>query len=189
VRRKERLAFGCIAALLLACLVAAGVAYVTGWLTHIKNTAAIPFKAQSLIGLSKQYPFVPPDDACVTEERLLAFLEICRRVKPFADKLDTWEEEHRKHRQGKRTGMKMEAAGLVVDFMNELAAALEDRRMGPSEFCWIDGRMRRAARGEPASTADGADRDLYVRYAGQIEACFLGEHSLDIADDFAESGV
>ncbi len=193
MRRKEKAAFGCIMALLLACLLSVGVAYFTGWLTHIKNAAVLPFKAQSLLNLANQYPFTPPEGAGVTEERLMAYLEVCCRVKPVADELDAWEEVHQQQRLDKKKDMKMKAAGHVAAYMEELAEALEEHQMGPTEFRWIGDRMRLATAGPqetieaemPSDSAKGSDMELCILHSERLETCALGPHSLRIADDFA----
>jgi hypothetical protein len=170
----------------LAVAVAAAVLYFSGWATIIKNMAVLAGRGNAMVNLAKRTPFTPPSGAGVSEQRLRAYLEVCGRIKPFGDKIDEWEAEHSKRLPRGTPSFKGRAAGLVEDYLREFNSALEDQRMGPTEFAWIGDRMRQAADGGPASdAASESDRVLYGKYRESLEASALGTHALRIARDFA----
>jgi hypothetical protein len=117
----------------------------------------------------------------VTEERFEAYLEVCARIKPTGDRIDEWEATHAA--AGSRPRFKGRAAGLVEEYLQNFGLALEQHRMGPAEFAWIDGRMRGA--GGPASTAPESDRALRAKYRDRLAATELGTHASKIALGFA----
>lgn len=186
MRRSERVAVR--ATLLLAGVgVVAAVAYFSGWLTMARNVVVLGARGTSVVGLAKRTPFTPPAGEGVSEPRLKSYLEVCRRIKPFGDKVDAWEAEHAKSASRGKGEFKGRAAGLVGDYLRAYQEALEVQGMGPVEFAWIEGRMRRCAKEDPGpDAADASDRALYVRYRDELEAAALGPHAREIALGFAE---
>jgi len=184
MRRSERAAVWC-ALVLLAVALAATLLYLSGWATIIKDVVVLGGRGAAMADLAKRTPFTPPSGAGVSEERLKAYLEVSGRVKPFGDKIDEWEAEHSAKVPPGRPSFKGRAAGLVEDYLREFSSALEDQRMGPTEFAWIGDRLRKASQGTPASdTASESDRVLYGKYRERLEDSSLGPHALRIARDF-----
>jgi len=165
---------------LLAVVLAAAVLYFTGWGTIVKNVVVLAWRGKAMVNLAKRTPFTPPS-AGVSEERLQAYLEVCNRIKPFGDKIDEWEAAH--FVAGRTASFKGGAAGLVEAYIHEFNLALQQQRMGPAEFAWIEGRMRQA-RG-PACVAPEPDRVLYAKYRDRLAGSALGTHALGIALGFA----
>jgi len=188
--KRKRLVPGCLAGLLSVCIISGVVLVVTGWWRHAKNVAVMPIRGQSLVNLSRSHPFTPPEGQGVSEERLLAYIEVCCRAKPAADALDRWEEAYEKEHGDRTHDAKIEGAGHAGAFMKEIAAALKEHDMGPTEFRWIGERMRRAeaASREGAPPFDpslASDVALFERHAERLAACSLSPHSLEIIHGFA----
>jgi hypothetical protein len=187
MRRSERAALWCFI-VLAAVALAATLLYLSGWATIIKDVVVLGGRGAAMADLAKRTPFTPPPGAGVSEERLRAYLEVSGRVKPFGDKIDEWEAEHAQGVARGGPSFKGRAAGLVEAYLREFGAALEDQRMGPTEFAWIGDRMRKAADGTPASdAASESDRVLHGKYRKSLEASALGIHALRIARDFAST--
>jgi hypothetical protein len=185
MKRSEREAARC-SLVLLAVALAAAALYFSGWATIIKNVVVLAGRGSAMVNLAKRTPFTPPSDEGVSEERLRAYLEVCGRIKPFGDKIDEWEAEHSGSVPRGTPSFKGRAAGLVEDYLREFNSALEDQRMGPTEFAWIGDRMREAGDGAPASgAASESDRVLYGKHRKSLEDSALGTQALRIARDFA----
>jgi hypothetical protein len=183
MRRSDTAAVRFGLALLAAVLVAA-VLYVTGWGAILKNVAELAWRGNSVVNLAKRTPFTPPASGGVTETRLEAYLAICGRIKPLGDAIDAWEAEHTAQGSGPR--FKGAAAGLVQEYLQEFNLALEQQRMGPAEFAWVDARMRQAAAGSLPVGEPDSDRALFAKYRDRLAASALGSHALKIAVGFAE---
>ncbi len=166
----------------LAFVLAAAVLYFTGWAAVAKNVVVLGWRGNAMVNLAKRTPFTPPAAGGVSENRLEAYLTVCARIKPLGDRIDEWEAAH--SAPGRRVSFKGRAAGLVGTFLRELDLALEEQRMGPAEFAWIEGRMRQA--GEPSSAAPESDRILYAAYRGRLSGSALGSHARRIAMGFAD---
>ena len=181
MRRSDKAAVR-FALALLAVVLTAILLYVTGWAMMARNVAVLGWRGNAMVSLAKRTPFTPPSAAGVTEERLEAYVAVCDRIKPFGDKIDEWEAVHTA--PGRRLSFKASAAGLVEAYLHEFNLALEQRRMGPGEFAWIEGRMRQA-RGL-AEVAPESDRVLYAKYRDRLAGSALGVHALRIALGFAQ---
>lgn len=182
MRRSDKAAgrFGLV--LLVVALVVAAL-YFTGWGAIIKNVAVLAWRGNAMVNLAKRTPFTPPSAGIVPEERLQAYLDVCDRIKPAGDKIDEWEAAHA--RAGSKLVFKGSAAGLVENFIDQFNLALQQQRMGPEEFAWIEGRMRRA--GGPASqTEPQSDRLLCAKYRDRLARSALGPHAKRIALGFAD---
>ena len=129
---------------LLAVGLAAAVLYFTGWATIAKNVALLAWRGNAMVNLAKRTPFTSPSAGSVSEKRLETYLQVCGRIKPLGDKIDEWEAAHFLGSQGRRVAFKGRAAGLVEACLHEFNLALQQQRMGPAEFAWIEGRMRQA---------------------------------------------
>jgi hypothetical protein len=180
MRRNEKAAVR-NAVVALAVVSAAAALYFTGWATIAKNVAVLAWRGNAVTNLARRTPFTPPSDGSVSEQRLEAYLQVCGHIKPFGDRIDEWEADHS---DGRRVAFKGSAAGLVETYLHEFGLALEQQHMGPSEFAWIEGRMRQT-RG-PASEAAAANRALYARYRDRLERSALGTHARRIALGFAQ---
>ena len=166
---------------LVAIGLAAGVLYLTGWGAIAKNVAVLAWRGNGLVNLAKLTPFTPPTGG-MAEERLLAYLAVCERIKPWGDQIDAWETAHAVH--GRARSFKAGAAGLVQAYLREFNLALQQQQMGPAEFAWIDGRLREAA--PPAPVAPESDRALHTKYRDRVARAALGPHALKIAVGFAD---
>ena len=185
MRRSERETVG-YSLVLLAIALGVAVFYFSGWATIVKNVAVLGWRGSAMVNLAKRTPFTPLPGAGVSDERLKAYLEVCARIKPFGDKIDEWEVRHSRTVPRGTPSFKGRAAGLVENYLREFNSALEDQRMGPTEFAWIGDRMHQAAGGAPASdVAFESDRVLYGKHRKSLEATALGTQALKIARDFA----
>jgi hypothetical protein len=185
VKQGEKAAVGC-AFFLVVLVTIAAVLYWTGWAATLINVAVLGSRGNSMVNLARRTPFVPPADGRVPQERVEAYLRVCCRVKPFADKIDGWEEAHRRREKRGKLVYKSGAAGLVAEFMREYEAALKEQEMGPAEFAWIGDRMSPAAEASsPGDRFSEGDQTLYGQYRERLEACALGPHARRIAGDFA----
>jgi hypothetical protein len=164
------------------------VAILTGWVTTIKNIVVLGTKGNDMVALAKRTPYAPAAGACLSEAQLNAYLEVCRRVKPAADKVDAWEEASRPAGRAGTPRFKGGAAGLVADYLRELKAAMDDQGIGPSEFAWISTRIERVVTRSPVPDECGQpERALCIREAERIRTTRLGEHARRIAFGFAEN--
>jgi hypothetical protein len=174
------------AAKLCLVLLAVGVIttylYLSGWGAIAKNVVVLGWRGNTMTSLARRTPFTPPTGAGVSEERLKAYLAVCTRIKPFGDRIDEWEEART---AGSRFAFKGEAAGFVERYLVELNDALEQHRMGPAEFAWIEDRMRRAATGSASGEVPESDRALHGTYRDRLVASALGAHAREIALGFA----
>jgi hypothetical protein len=158
---------------------AAGVLYFTGWGAMARNVGVLAWRGNSMAGLARRTPFTAPAGG-MAEERLVAYLTVCERIKPFGDKIDAWEAAHRV--PGRKTAFKAGAAGLVGAYLSELNLTLRQQQMGPAEFTWIADRVRQAR--DPSATVPESDRLLFAKYQRQLDATALGPHARDIALGF-----
>lgn len=181
MRRSDKAAVR-FALALLAVVLAAVLLYVTGWATMAKNIAVLAWRGNAMTSLAKRTPFTPSPGAGVAEARLEAYLAVCGRIKPFGDRIDDWEDAQTA--SGRRLAFKGRAAGLVESYLREFNLALDQQRMGPAEFAWIEGRMRQAR--EAASIVPESDRVLYTKYRARLAASALGTHASRIALGFAQ---
>jgi hypothetical protein len=185
MRRSDKTA-GRFVFALVAVVLAAAVLYFSGWATIVKNVAVLAWRGNAMVNLAKRTHFAPPPGAGVSEERLEAYIVVCGRIKPSGDKIDEWEAAHAPGDSGRRVSFKGGAAGLVGVYLREFSLALEQQRMGPEEFAWIEGRMRRAARSSALDGASESDRVLYGKYRARLTASALEPHALRVALGFAQ---
>ncbi len=157
----------------------AAVLYFTGWGAIARNVGVLAWRGNSMTTLAKRTPFTPPAGG-VAEDRLVAYLAVCERIKPFGDRVDAWETAHRV--PGRRTAFKAGAAGLVGAYLREFSLALQQQQMGPAEFAWIEDRMRQAR----TAAAPESDRVLFAKHQGRLAATALGPHARDIALGFRQ---
>jgi hypothetical protein len=178
MRRSERdaIRFGVVIA---AVGLVAATLYFTGWGAIVKNVGVLAWRGNSMTALARRTPFTPPAGG-VAEERLVAYLAVCDRIKPFGDEIDAWEAAHVV--PGQRTAFKAGAAGLVGAYLRELSLALQQQKMGPAEFAWIDDRMRQV---KAQASVPESERVLFAKYQDRLAAAALGPHARDIALGFA----
>ena len=187
MRKKEKAALGCVGVLALLGL-GVVVLVLTGWGTILKNVVVLGGKATAMTELAKRTPFSPEAGACLTSGQLEAFVTASRLAKPAADRIDAWESANTPADGAGKRVFKGQAAGLVADFIQELAAAMEGEGIGPTEFAWIGGRIERATSGGPqADSCAAAERALVEARAGVVRAAALGAHARRIAFGFART--
>jgi len=185
MKKKEKAALGCVGVLGLLG-VGVIVLVLTGWGTILKNAVVLGGKATAMTELAKRTPFSPAPGACLTDAQVRAFVEVSRRAKPAGDKVDAWEAANRPAERSGKPVFKGQAAGLVAEFVQELAGALDANAIGPSEFAWIGGRIERAMDGTPQdASCSAAERALVQASASRIRAAAIGEHARRIAFGFA----
>ena len=180
MRRSDRDAIR-VGVVIAAVGLAAAVLYFTGWGAIARNVGVLAWRGNSMTALAKRTPFTPPSGG-VAEDRLVTYLAVCERIKPFGDRIDAWETAHRA--PGRRTAFKVGAAGLVGAYLSEFSLALQQQQMGPAEFAWIEDRMRQA--GTAAAAAPESDRVLFAKYQDRLAATALGPQARDIALGFRQ---
>jgi hypothetical protein len=139
------------------------------WRT-VQETVAIRRRVAAL-------PFTPPVDGMVAEDRLRAFLEVCRRT----DRVDRKYQQDRANLKRANESDSIDANALagsmayIGELQDERARALEAQGMGTRELRWTTLRLCETAWGElhdpgPA-TGDTANAALFERYASEIAPC------------------
>jgi len=118
--------------------------------------------AKGVENLAQKLPFTPPQDGNVSEDRLLVYVAVCRQVKPAVGTYEEWIKVH----EGQRGDFKDAevAIKLTADVMEGTSKALEQNKMGPAEFGWIDRAMDKAAK-EQASSGTQLEHDLFEAYS------------------------
>lgn len=106
--------------------------------------------AEILQSLDKEYPFTPPADGVIPEDRLGPYVAVCEAVKPVAAPYEAWFQAH----QGQQGDFKdaQEAIGMTAVLMQSSMAALRSQKMSAREFGWI-ARAVDKARQEAAEKA------------------------------------
>ena len=141
---------GCLVALLLVCLVGAGVFFFAGNWVRSKakgvfgDFVAVQKSAEAGQKLNEKYPFTEPADGAVTEDRLEVYLSVCGEIKPAADRYEAWVRSKQGHKQGDFKDAK-EAMNLTAGVMEAAANAMDRHAMSPREFLWIQSAMSEAA--------------------------------------------
>jgi len=138
-----KVAIGCLAVLLILCIVLAVVFFFAG--TWLKSKLGGFFGGAYETGknisaiqkLDQQYRFSPPADGAMSEDRLQAFLTACEKMKAVADPL---KEDLKQMGSGDQA--KMEDANKAMAATSAITQAikegLEQAQMSPTEFRWIE---------------------------------------------------
>jgi hypothetical protein len=134
-----KFAIGCLALLLLACIILAIIGFfmykrgsnLFGFLGGAYDTGK---NVVSIQKLDQQYPFSPPADGTLQEKRLQAFLGVCQGVKTVAEPLKAGLEQAEQESQGEAAKKVAAATAGITQSMRE---GLERAKMSPSEFRWI----------------------------------------------------
>lgn len=157
MKKVEKLALAGVVILLLFCALSFVLVFFSDSGTAFMK-ALFQFQASSrdLKALESRYPFRMPEDKVVSEERLKVFLEVCREVKPSADRVDAYRNERAAGEHGKGVVFEGVPMELSASFLRVLAAALEAHRMGPTEWQWIANQMEFAKAG-PKGTRELAE--------------------------------
>lgn len=118
--------------------------------------------AKGVESLAKKFPFTPPQDGNVPEDRLLVYISVCKQMKPSVTAYEEWIQVH----EGQRGDFKdaQAAIKLTADVMEGTTKAMEQNQMGPGEFGWIDRALSKAAK-EQASSGSQLERDLLKAYS------------------------
>ena len=145
MKKVEKIALGIAAALLLCCLLSlALVLFSKSSVATMKFFADLEKQTASIRALDKTFPFSPPADGLLREDRLQAFLDLCCAVKPAADAVDTYQKGTRPKTDKEGLLFKGAPVALDADLLKAMAPALEAQRMGPSEFQWIANQLEYA---------------------------------------------
>jgi hypothetical protein len=145
LRKTEKIALGIAAALLLCCLLSLIlVLFSKSTVATMKFFAELEKQTASIRALDKTFPFSPPSDGLLREDRLQAFLDVCCAVKPAAEAVDTYGKGSHSSTDGKTFLYKGAPVALDADLLKAMAPALEAQRMGPREFQWIANQLEYA---------------------------------------------
>ena len=137
-----KIAIGCLVALLLACVVAAVVAFFAfraGW----NIFGGVAKDAIAIQKLDETYRFEEPPDGQVPEERLMAYLAVCELAKPEVEKLQAFGKSHESGKEGSWSDAK-DALKLTTALTGAMRRGLEAQKMSPKEFHFVGNAMRSA---------------------------------------------
>jgi hypothetical protein len=155
---------GFLAVLLLICIGGGLAFHFSGGTEVVKDftqgISGIQSSNEKVEKLNREMPFEPPEDGRVPEERLQAYLEICKEVKPVADSYDEWMQAH----QGNQGdfGDAREAITMTADIFRVYGVALESNRMSPREFTWIYNTMKKAYREAASKSGAPLQREMLL---------------------------
>jgi hypothetical protein len=145
VKKAEKIALGVAAALLLCCLLSLVlILFSDSSVATMKFFAELEKQSAATRALDKTFPFSPPADGLLREDRLGAFLDVCCAVKPAADAVDAYRKGSDAKSDKRGLLYKGAPVALEVDLLKAIAPALEAQRMGPSEFQWIANQLEYA---------------------------------------------
>jgi len=155
-----KVAIGCLAVLLILCIVLAVVFFFAGaWLKSKlggffggayetgKNVAAIQ-------KLEQQYPFQEPADGAISEGRLQAYLAACSKIKGAVEPLreDLQQMNNGGSGNAQDANRAMAAMGTLTQAVRE---GLEQAKMSPAEFKWLGETAYPALEEAPSGTTGG----------------------------------
>lgn len=156
MRTRHKVVYLTLIALVALCLVSVAVLYVSdGWVRLVKPFVATAGYARAVERLDARFPFTAPADGLIREDRLKAYLEVCRRAKAPASRYEAWLENHDIKRAMGHVLVSQEAPHLLGALLDKLLPALESGRMSLEEFIWIDRTVRATAAGPADSTSPG----------------------------------
>lgn len=127
----------------------------TGKVTHLVGTAK-EFEA-----LEKAYPYAPPQGGLLSEDRLVAYLEVLEAVGPRARVYADWVRSHEEKAAKKEDfGVAVEAMDLFEGLLKDYLEALRAHSMSPREFRAIQRAVAEALKELSEGPATPLDRDL-----------------------------
>ncbi len=150
-----KVGIGCLVVLVLACIITAAVFFFAGgWVKNkIKSAtgdiAQVSKSAAVIKNLDAKYPFTPPSDGRVNEQRLQAYISVCNEAKPAVDEYTSWMTAHEGQKEGHFSDVK-QAMELTGKAYKSLADALTSHKMSPREFTWIEQTMDQASHEQPS---------------------------------------
>ncbi len=167
-----------IAALPLILVVGGGVALVAmGKWKQVAGFGSgvlqLKHGAESLKNLDKEFPFAPPADGAIPEDRLVAYLAVCEAVKPVAAPYETWFQAH----QGQQGDFKdaQKAVGMLAVLMESSMHALQSQKMSAREFGWIDRAVANARREATEKAGTPVAREMLATLRDAAKAPGLSE--------------
>ena len=122
------------------------------------NARRIMHGSDGLKALEQAYPFTPPADGRLREDRLLAYLSVCEKVKPVAEPFSQWIQAH----HGQPGGLK-EAQEITQQLGGILEAsiqALGEQKMGAREFEWMVNTLAQARQEVAEKAGSPTARDM-----------------------------
>lgn len=128
-----------------------------------------------LAALNDEFPFEPPADGVVPEDRFAAFLAIRRALAPTYREWDELERELDREDRPEDWRAAKEVLGKVQDVFRLQAETLRLHRMSPAEFNWIEDLVYHVwhdAAADAVASAGGAER---LREATAADLELLGE--------------
>lgn len=163
MRLWAKILVGALAALVFLCLVSSLLLVQSGAWDRAKDfgggVMGISKNAKGIEALDEKIPFQEPADGAIAENRLLAFIEVRKAVKPSADLYDAWIKDHEGEEDGDFTEAR-EAIQLTGDAMRAFRSALESQKMSPREYAWLDRKTKDALSQLGSSSASERERDL-----------------------------
>ncbi len=166
-----KVGIGCLVVLVLACIISAAVFFFAGgWLKNKIRSATgditqVGKSAAVIKKLDAEYPFTPPSNGQVSEQRLQAYIAVCNEAKPAVDEYGSWMTAHEGQKEGHFSDVK-QAIELTGKATKALADGLKSHKMSPREFTWIEQTMDQASREAPsASMTEGQQQVIKVLQA------------------------
>lgn len=175
-----KVGIGCLVVLILACIISAAVFFFAGgWIKNkIKGAtgdiAEMGKSAAVIKQLNTKYPFTPPSNGEVSENRLQAYIAVCNEAKPAVDAYGSWIKSHEGQEHGNISDVK-EAVTRMGAATKAIGDALDAHHMSPREFSWINQTMNEAAREQPADHLTEGQRQLIKVLQAQVDDPATGE--------------
>ncbi len=159
-----KIGIGCLVVILAACVISAIALIFAGkqirsWVNGLTGGAGdMAANVKAIQKLDEQYPFTEPADGQVTEDRLKAYIAVCAKVKPVMEPYAGWIKSHQQNRDQKGNwGDVKKAMTMTAQLTAAMKVGLEENKMGPKEFHWIENAMRQALLEAGYATGGGGD--------------------------------
>jgi hypothetical protein len=150
VKRTEKIAFGCLGALFLACLATGSVfLFSDRAASFLGANTSLMSKGGTLTALDREFPFRPPEPAVVPKARIEAFLAVACATRPQADRLVVWVEANGRGTVMGQLVLPKEGAALMGEYLDGLTSSLKANRMSFAEFVWMGERLFLVSAGPP----------------------------------------
>ena len=163
MRLWAKILVGAFAVVVLFCLISGLLLVQSGAWNHIqdfgKGIMGISQNAKGIEVLNQKFPFQEPADGNLPEERLIAYIEVRKALKPTVEPYDKWMRAHQGHQEGDFRDAK-EAIQMTAGVIDGLRQALEAQKMSPREFSWMDIQVEDALGQIRSGATTQAERNL-----------------------------